>query len=162
MSESRGKKSRSYREEASSVRVDGNTVRVLEPASGLQEEHALRREQVIRNRARARHMDVRYLGFLSVCAVLTVMICVQYLKLHAQNTYLQKQHSAYQVQLSNLKMENDVVYHEIVTGVDLQQIKERAIGDLGMAYPKESQIVTYQTPDSDYVKQYGEIPSNGR
>lgn len=139
-------------------RVEGNTVRqVLETVSEHNETQTS--QQVIRNRQRARHMDMRYVVFLSVCAAMTVMICVHYLKLHAQYTYLQKQSSALQLQLSNLKMENDTVYNEIVSGVDLQKIKKKAIDDLGMTYPKQSQIVTYETPGSDYVKQYSEIPS---
>ena len=138
--------------------AEGNTVRqVLETAPQYNEEKASR--QVIRNRQRARHMDMRYVMFLSVCAIMTVMICVHYLKLHAQYTYLQKQSTALQLDLCSLKMENDTVYNEIVSGVDLQKVKKRAIEDLGMTYPKQSQIVTYETPDSDYVKQYSEIPS---
>ena len=139
--------------------VEGNTVRktLTDPElSGRREEAS---QQVIRNRQRARHMDMRYVVFLSVCAVMTVFICVHYLKLHAQYTYLQKQTTSLSLELNNLRMENDTVYNEIVSGVDLQKIKERAIDDLGMAYPKEKQIVTYETPDSDYVKQYSEIPS---
>ena len=138
--------------------VDGNTVR--KTLQNLPEEGSRQpSRQVIRNRQRARHMDMRYVLFLSVCAAMTVVICIHYLKLHAQYTYLQKQAASLSLQLNDLKMENDTTYNEIVSGVDLQKIKDRAINDLGMTYPKQSQIVTYGSPDSDYVKQYGEIPS---
>ena len=54
----------------------GNTARAAE----IEEEAAQTWEtsqQVLKNRARVRHMDMRYVLFLSVCAVLTVMICIQ-------------------------------------------------------------------------------------
>lgn len=131
--------------------VVGNTVRKTEQQPSVS-------RNVIRARERARHMDMRYVVFLSLCAAMTVVICVHYLKLHAQYTYLQKQASSMTLQLNNLRMENDTVYSEIVSGVDLEKVKKRAENDLGMTYPKQSQIVTYEAPDSDYVKQYGEIP----
>ena len=104
-------------------------------------------------------MDMRYVVFLSVCAVLTVMICISFLKQQTICTYNQKRVTELTTKLNNLKIENDTTYNEIVSGVDLQKLKQRAIDDLGMTYPSQSQIVTYQSPDSDYVKQYGEIPS---
>lgn len=137
----------------------GNTVR---KAAAEQEQRQYQEEtsqQVLRNRARVRHMDMRYVLFLSACAVLTVMICIHYLSLRAQYTYYQKKATSLTLQLNNLKMENDTTYNEIVSGVDLARIKERAINELGMTYPRQSQIVTYESPDSDYVKQYEEVPS---
>lgn len=143
----------------SSEYVAGNTVRKAETALPRGGEEKEVSQQVIRNRERVRHMDMRYVAFLAVCAVMTVFICVQYLKLHAEYTYLQKRSTSLSVELKNLQMENDTVYNEIVSGVDLEKVKERAMNDLGMAYPSEKQIITYQSPDSDYVKQYEEIPS---
>ena len=139
--------------------VEGNTVR--KAAAFPAQERGVHEvsQQVIRNRERARHMDMRYVVFLSVCAVLTVMICISFLKQQTICTYNQKRVTELTTKLNNLKIENDTTYNEIVSGVDLQKLKQRAIDDLGMTYPSQSQIVTYQSPDSDYVKQYGEIPS---
>ncbi len=140
----------------------GNTVRTAEAQEKYTQNTQETSQQVLRNRARVRHMDMRYVLFLSICAVLTVMVCIHYLKLHAQYTYYQKKASALTLELNNLRMENDTTYNEIVSGVDLAEIKERAIQGLGMTYPKQSQIVTYESPDSDYVKQYEEIPDKAR
>ena len=71
--------------------AEGNTVRkaAVFPAQerGVHEVS----QQVIRNRERARHMDMRYVVFLSVCAVVTVMICIYFLKQQTICTYNQKQ-----------------------------------------------------------------------
>ena len=44
------------------------------------------------------------------------------------------------------------------SNVDLDEIKRIAIGELGMKYAKEGQVITYSGEGSDYVRQYGDIP----
>ena len=137
--------------------VDGNTVRV-ETASPQIREKELRRTQVEQNRQRALSMNLRYVLFLSVAAVAVVMVCIFYLRLQATSTQLQKKTVSLQTQLKNLQIENDIVYNEIISGVDLELVREVATEELGMTYPSQSQIVSYEAVSSDYVKQYEEIP----
>ncbi len=137
--------------------VDGNTVRV-QAASPQIRERELRRTQVEQNRRRALSMNLRYVLFLTVAAVSVVMICIFYLKLQATSTQLQKRTVSLQSQLKNLQIENDIVYNEIISGVDLEQVREVATEQLGMTYPAQTQIVSYDAVSSDYVKQYEEIP----
>ena len=42
--------------------------------------------------------------------------------------------------------------------VDLQQVKKTAMERLGMKYPSESQVVTYQLPRGSHVRQYQDVP----
>lgn len=137
--------------------VDGNTVRVT-AASPQIRERELRRTQVEQNRRRARSMNLSYVLFLTVAAVAVVMICIFYLKLQATSTQLQKRTVSLQTQLKNLQIENDIVYNEIISGVDLEQVREVATEQLGMTYPSQTQITLYDAASSDYVKQYEEIP----
>ena len=51
-----------------------------------------------------------------------------------------------------------VTYTKIMSNVDLDEIKRIAIGELGMKYAKEGQVITYSGEGSDYVRQYGDIP----
>ena len=87
--------------------VEGNTVR--KAAAFPAQERGVHEvsQQVIRNRERARHMDMRYVVFLSVCAVLTVMICISFLKQQTICTYNQKRVTELTTKLNNLKIEND-------------------------------------------------------
>jgi len=101
---------------------------------------------------------MRYVLFLTAAAVLSVAVCINYLKLQAKSTQLQKQTVSLQTQLKDIEMENDTIYNEIVSGVDLNQVKEVAMDRLGMDYPAEDQIVEYDEASGDYVKQYEEIP----
>ena len=136
--------------------VDGNTVRV-ETASPQIREKELRRTQVEQNRQRALSMNLSYVLFLSVAAVAVVMVCIFYLRLQATSTQLQKKTVSLQTQLKNLQIENDIVYNEIISGVDLEQVREVATEELGMTYPSQSQIVSYEAVSSDYVKHYEEM-----
>ena len=137
--------------------VDGNTVRI-ETASPQIRERELRRTQVEQNRQRALSMNLHYVLFMTIAAVAVVAICIFYLRLQATSTKLQKKTVSLQTQLQNLQIENDIVYNEIVSGVDLEQVRKVATEDLGMTYPTQDQIVTYSAASSDYVKQYEESP----
>ena len=53
-----------------------------------------------------------------------------------------------------------MLWKNIETSVDLEQIKQKAINDLGMKYPAADQVVTYSVQSSDYMNQYGSVPEN--
>jgi len=137
--------------------ADGNTVRKAEPA---ERQRLIPREQVQINRERERSMNVGSVLFLTIAAVVTVAFCINFLKLQAKSTQLQKETIRLQTQLKDAQMENDTVYSEVVSSVDLEKVKEKAMTKLGMVYPTEDQIISYQQASSDYVKQYEDIPDN--
>lgn len=45
--------------------------------------------------------------------------------------------------------------------VNLEEIREKAQEGLGMVYATPDQVVGYQRPSADYVKQYENIPEDG-
>lgn len=140
--------------------VDGNTVRKLQTAP---KREVQRRTQISsatrKNREKALQMNMSYVLFLTIAAVVTVMVCINYLKLQAQNTTYQKSVTSLSTQLSSLKLENDSEYNRIVSSVNLEHVKDVAMNELGMVYASEKQIQTYDSTESDYVKQYQEIPA---
>ena len=137
------------------VIVEGNTLRrddSLRPASRTLS------PEVAAARARALQMNLGYVLFLTLAAVICVAVCVNYLKLQASYTTLQKTSTRLETQLCALKISNDTEYNRVVSSVDLEEIKERAIGSLGMVYKTSDQIMTYEVPDGDYVRQFREVP----
>lgn len=42
--------------------------------------------------------------------------------------------------------------------VDLEEIRRIATEELGMTYAAKDQVVLYESEESDYVRQYEEIP----
>ena len=117
-------------------------------------------EQARANRERSMQMNFGYVAFLALSAVISVLICVNYLKLQSEYTALQKQATGLEVNLSQLKLDNDEEYNRIMAGVDMEHVKEVAMDELGMVYASLDQIVTYDAADRDYVKQYQDIPEN--
>lgn len=49
-------------------------------------------------------------------------------------------------------MENDEEYNRINSNIDLEEIKRIAIGELGMTYAGEGQIITYSHVGNDYMR----------
>ena len=135
--------------------VEGNTLR--HDGSLRAPERALSPE-VAAARARALQMNLGYVLFLTLAAVISVAVCVNYLKLQASYTTLQKTSTRLETQLCTLKISNDTEYNRVVSAVDLEEIRERAIGTLGMVYKTSDQIMTYEVPDDDYVRQFREVP----
>ena len=67
--------------------------------------------------------------------------------------------SALESEIADLKTDNDTTLKRINTSVDLNQIKEKAIGELGMVYASQDQVAYYSIEDTDYMTQYSDIPA---
>ena len=141
---------------ASRTYVDGNTVRSI--SFPVRETGSSVSEQTSRNRERSLQMNLGYVLFLTIAAVISVMVCVNYLKLQSSYTALQKEAIRMESKLNTLRIENDTEYNRIMSSINLEEIKETAIDRLGMVYINADQIETYNASGSDYVRQYMEIP----
>ena len=54
--------------------------------------------------------------------------------------------------MNTLKLSNDEEYSRITRSIDLEEIKRIAIGELGMTYAQEGQIVLYDNAGTDYMR----------
>ncbi len=142
------------------VYVDGTAVRKLQavPQPREREQVPAASQRTKQNRERALSMNLAYVLFLTAAAVVSVFMCVNFLQLQAKETRLQKEVTSLEAQLDAAILENDSDYNRIMTGVDMEHVKNVAMDELGMVYAKKSQIVTYEIENSDYVRQYTEVP----
>ncbi len=138
--------------------VDGNTVRRVTEAPERPSRKRKVSAETRKNREKALQMNLGYVLFLTAAAVLTVAVCVNYLKLQSACTTLQKQETALETTLSEIKLENDATENRIYSSVNLENVKEVAMEKLGMVYATASQIETYEAADGDFVKQYQDVP----
>ena len=104
--------------------------------------------QVIKNRHRAQRISPAYATFLIAAAVCAVFICVMYLRLQADVLNRADQITALQQELTDLKESNDTA-------------REKEMNEMGMVYESQGKVIHYQSPTSDYVKQYDNIPEDG-
>lgn len=134
--------------------VEGSAARKLDIVRELQEEPRKQLSNSSRkNREKARHMNLGYVLFLAGALCAAGFVLVNFLQLQAETTNKVNTISKLEMRLNSLKMDNDEALNRIVSGIDLEEIKRIAIGELGMTYAKEGQIVTYTNTGNDYMRQ---------
>ena len=135
-----------------------NTARQLDVRRAIEEEPKKRLSTAARkNRDKAVYMNLGYVTFLVVAMLVTASVLINYIQLQSQITNNVEQISYLERQLNDLKLANDEEYSRITSSIDLEEIKRIAIGELGMQYASEGQIVTYTNEGSDYVKKVADI-----
>lgn len=106
-----------------------------------------------KNREKARHMSLGYVTFLLAALLTCAVVLINYVQLQseltARNEIIAEKHS----QLNTMKIDNDETYKRITSNIDLEEIKRIAIGELGMTYAQEGQIITYSNVGNDYMRQ---------
>lgn len=123
----------------------------------VEEQNRSARRRGSKRRAEATGMS---LGTVLLMTTMLVLICLSlfsYISLETQVTQSVKQIASYESTLASLKQANDERYNEIVASVDLDEIKTRAMTELGMTYAQENQIVVYEGETNDYVHQVQEV-----
>lgn len=149
--------------------VDGNTVREINPQEERRKQRQRqqreeekrrknRRNAARRNRERALHMSRAYVAFLTSCVIISAFAAGYYVQAQAQVTSSMKQVASLESQVTDLKADNDAKYKRIETSVDLDQIKDVAMNQLGMTYASSAQIQYYSVDSSNYMNQYSDIP----
>ena len=116
--------------------------------------------QVRKNRNKALHMSAGYVVFLAIAAIAALIVCTGYLKLQSEITSRSRNIASLQEELADLKEDNDAYYSQVTSNVDLNKIKQIALGRLGMKYPSDDQTETYSTSGNSYVRQYQDIPDS--
>ena len=157
--------------------IDGNTVRKLQPNPNRRSEETHRelvekqkreREQRERKRAvraaarrnqeKAMQMSPGYVMFLVLATAVMVGISGIYLMLRTELTGRMKHVASLKSQVLDLKTSNDAEQKRIDTSVNLDEIRQKAMGELGMVYPGKDQIQYFEIDSSDYMNQYQDIP----
>lgn len=141
----------------SSVYIYDNTARRLDVQRELKQEPRRRLSHETRkNRDKARHMNLGYVVFLVAAFCTCGFILINYIQLQSELTNRTKGLASLESRLNTMKLTNDEDYSRITSSIDLEEIKKIAIGELGMTYAKEGQIITYNGVENDYMRQVGE------
>lgn len=148
--------------------VDGNTVKKLEgePEERRQrqlekekrERQKINRHAAKRNQEKALRMNMGYVFFCTMAVLITCGVCVTYIQLQSDITSRMKHISSLESQITDLKADNDAAIKRIDLSTDLEDVKYKAIHELGMKYAGPGQIVYYSVEDSDFMNQYADIP----
>lgn len=119
-----------------------------------------RRQRAIasRNMERALVMDRGYVVFLTFAAIITCLTAIFYIKLQSDVTIHLNNIAALETSVNQLKLDNDATDKRLETAMQMDEVKEKAMDELGMTYPTQDQIVYYQIDGADFMSQYSEIP----
>lgn len=150
---------------AQNAYIYGNTARkskvevVPDPRRDLLNQAA---EQEKRARARSRAQEGRmgfvYVLFLTAAAIALVAVCYQFMKVQSAMNKNVAEISSMKVELEDMRSENDFHLNRINESVDMDYIRDQAVNRLGMKEATTSEVVTYTYDDSDYVRQYAQVP----
>lgn len=156
-------KKRQYYENSRTSYIEGNTARKLNTVPDIRREErpyeapSPRRQQQRQPKALS-GMNFASLLVLTVAIIATVSVCVDYLKLQTEVSKMEKSIVTIEKNITALTNENDAAYASINTAIDLNHVYQVAVEELGMVYPNNNEVITYQGSDEDYVRQYEDIP----
>lgn len=134
--------------------VYGNTARALEPIEKEVRSPKRLTKKSRKNIDRDTGMNPGFMLFMTLAMVLTGIVCVQYIRLQSSLTTYVNTLSAMEIELQGLRAENDDYESRIKGAIGLENIKKRAMDELGMTYASDEQIVVYNSDGTDYVRQY--------
>ena len=132
--------------------IEGNTVRKLEPER-IPEQPVRRRDPrksytIRRNQEKALRMNLPYLVMFS------------YIHVQSDMTARMDSIKNLEQELTTLKTQNNALETKINTYVDLDHVYKVATEELGMVYANKDQVLMYNRTESEYVRQYEDIPKH--
>ncbi|MCR5398938.1 MAG: cell division protein FtsL [Lachnospiraceae bacterium] len=137
--------------------VEGNAVRENAPDYERGPQIKKINPAAKRNREKAKRMDLGYILFLTIAVCITAITLLGYIKLQSELTVSSKRVASLERELNNLRLSNDESLARINASVNLEEIKQVAVEELGMTYAKEGQVVIVSSEGSDYVRQIREL-----
>ena len=139
--------------------LEGTAAKQLE--SGFEAEKLPVRKKVSnttrKNREKMFHMNLGYVAFLVIALALATFTLCGYIELQSGITNHVKQISEMEAEYNSLKMANDEGYNRITSSADLEKIRAIAIGELGMVYAQDGQIIQIENTETDYVHQTADL-----
>lgn len=149
--------------------IDGSAARQLDYYEDYyddyyEQEERERRERsqrVRKNRKKARQWNLPYAMMLLAATMVTMVICAQYLQLQSSIINHKRSIAGLESSLVTIKQSNETAEKNLESGLDLNKIYEIATQQYGMVYPNDDQVIQYDKSESEYVRQYDEIPTQG-
>lgn len=112
------------------------------------------------------HRQPRYMSGISKATLFiltmaigaTLYFCIELLMLQNQVSKMEKDIVSMEQNLNSLRKENDAAYEQINMVYDLDYVYRVAVNELGMVYPNNNEVITFEGTDESYVRQYADIP----
>ena len=89
---------------------------------------------------------------------ITLFLCYNYLQVQGNIVQLEREVKLLNEEAGTLLAENAALEDNLNAEVDWENLYMTAVGELGMVYPNNNEVVTYRSSDYGYVIQYKDIP----
>ena len=99
-----------------------------------------------------KHMNIGYVVFLTFALLLCAVILINYIHLQASVISHINEITRLETELNTLKRSNDEEKNRLESNIDLDYIRQIAIGELGMIYANKDQIILYKTQMHDSMR----------
>lgn len=144
--------------------VYGNTVRELQIEENPSIERKVNKQREINIRRRkdmeySLMMNKSYVFFMAVASVLVFGCILSFICISSSIAEKNATIAKIKSETVSLKADNDDYERRIERSVDISELKRVAMEELGMVYPDKDHIVKYDYEESDYVRQYSQVPN---
>ncbi|MBQ8086204.1 MAG: hypothetical protein IJ232_08890 [Lachnospiraceae bacterium] len=144
--------------------IEGNAARKLNTVPVREEQPERKKERKVnqriqKNANRAKAFDLGYTIALMTATAILFVSCISMLTLKANVTEQRRQISMLESNLNALTDSNNETSKRLESSVDLTKIYDVATNDLGMVYPGNGQVLSYEASNPDYVKQFKDVPT---
>ena len=159
---------RQYKSAKRATYISGSAARQLAPKpeedvrrrrEKTQEERRQQRRR-LEIRRRENKMNLIYLFAMAIIAAGIVAICYQLVSLQSEYKTNQTKLENLKEEYQELKSDNDDMEVNLDASIDYDEIYNTAVNELGMVYPDSSQVILYDSSESEYVKQYKDVPGS--
>lgn len=143
--------------------VDGTAARQLQVLPDYEREQ----EQVSRPRKveQPKHapklshgIDFVSMTLLVAAMAITLYLCYNYLQVQGNIVQLERDVMVLEQELDTVLAENAALEDGLSGQTDWELVYRTAVGDLGMVYPNQNEVITYQSTEKGHVIQYMDIP----
>ena len=132
------------------------TGRYTRSAAGMNEDGEIRETDRNDPPLQPAAMSFRRVLFLILLVTAVTVALIFYLKLQTDVTNTSREVADLEQQLTELKSQNDAAYNEINDSISLEEVREKAINELGMKSADRDQVVIYSGEEKDSVNQVGD------
>ena len=143
--------------------VDGTAARQLQAAPDYErEQQQIARPRVVEQPKHAPKLshgiDFLSMTLLVAAMAITLYLCYNYLQVQGNIVQLDRDMLVLEQELTTLKAENAALEDGLNGQVDWEEVYLTAVGELGMVYPNNNEVITYESTERGHVIQYQDIP----
>lgn len=143
--------------------IDGTAARQLQvvPDYETREEESLRprvAEQPRRAPKLSHGIDFISMTLLLAAMAITLYLCYNYLQVQGNIVQLERDVTLLGQELETVLAENAALEDGLNGQVDWENVYLTAVGELGMVYPNNNEVITYESTEKGHVIQYKDIP----